>query len=67
MIIHLLLDTFIQRIKKQYKDSRAARNVNALNDDLQDVQRIMTKNIQDVLGRGEQLDRMRSYRFQFAS
>ena len=52
------LDSFIQKVKKLYKDSRAQRNLNKLNDDLQDVQRIMTKNIQDVLGRGEQLDRM---------
>jgi vesicle transport protein SEC22 len=28
-----------------------------LNEDLNDVTRIMTKNIQDVLGRGENLDR----------
>jgi len=51
-------DTFIQKTKKQYKDTRAQRNINKLNEDLQDVTRIMTKNIQDVLGRGEHLDRM---------
>lgn len=49
-------DTFIQRTKKQYKDARSAKNLEKLNEDLGDVQRIMTKNIQDVLGRGEQLD-----------
>ncbi|KAI8913987.1 hypothetical protein PhCBS80983_g02996 [Powellomyces hirtus] len=51
-------DSYIQKVKRQYKDSRTQRNLNKLNEDLQDVTRIMTKNIQDVLGRGEQLDRM---------
>ncbi|TPX64522.1 hypothetical protein SpCBS45565_g05806 [Spizellomyces sp. 'palustris'] len=51
-------DTYIQKVKKQYQDSRTQRNLNKLNEDLQDVTRIMTKNIQDVLGRGEALDRM---------
>ncbi|KAJ3066205.1 SNAP receptor [Podochytrium sp. JEL0797] len=51
-------DTFIQKTKKQYKDTRTQKNMTKLNDDLQDVTRIMTKNIQDVLGRGETLDRM---------
>jgi hypothetical protein len=52
-----VLDAFIQKTKKQYKDSRTQRNLNKLNEDLQDVTRIMNKNIQEVLGRGEQLDR----------
>jgi vesicle transport protein SEC22 len=39
-------------------DVRTQRNLQRLNDDLGDVTRIMTKNIQEVLGRGEQLDRM---------
>ncbi|KAJ3007517.1 SNAP receptor [Thoreauomyces humboldtii] len=51
-------DSFIQKTKRQYKDSRTQRNLNKLNEDLQDVTRIMTRNIQDVLGRGESLDRM---------
>ncbi len=50
-------DSVIQRAKKQYKDARAQRNLNKLNEELGDVTRIMNKNIQDVLGRGEQLDR----------
>jgi vesicle transport protein SEC22 len=50
-------DSFIQKTKRQYKDARAQRNLQKLNDDLHDVTRIMTKNIQDVLGRGETLDR----------
>ncbi|KXS12426.1 snare-like protein [Gonapodya prolifera JEL478] len=51
-------DTFIQKTKKSYKDTRAQRNLQKLNEDLHDVQRIMTRNIQDVLGRGEALDRL---------
>ena len=49
-------DTFIQKTKKLYVDTRTQRNLNKLNEDLHDVQRIMTQNIQDVLGRGERLD-----------
>ncbi|KAI3646150.1 hypothetical protein MP228_005751 [Amoeboaphelidium protococcarum] len=51
-------DTFIQKVKKQYKDSRTQRNMSKLNEDLNDVHRIMTKNIQDVLGRQDALNRM---------
>ncbi|KAJ1566325.1 SNAP receptor [Cladochytrium tenue] len=53
-------DSFIQKVKKQYKDTKTQRNLNKLNDELQDVTRIMTKNIQDVLGRGNTLDRMQT-------
>ncbi|KAJ1625834.1 R-SNARE [Pavlovales sp. CCMP2436] len=49
-------DTFIQKTKKLYMDTRAQRNVNKLNEDLADVQKIMMTNIQEVLGRGERLD-----------
>jgi hypothetical protein len=52
-----ILDTFIQKAKKQYKDSRTQRNLSKLNEDLNDVTRIMTRNIQDVLGREDQLKR----------
>jgi vesicle transport protein SEC22 len=48
-------DSFIQKTKKQYRDTRNHRK---LNDDLGDVTKIMSRNIQDVLGRGEQLDRI---------
>lgn len=36
-------------------DSRNRRNLSRINDELQDVQRIMMQNIDDVLQRGEQL------------
>ncbi|RKO98951.1 hypothetical protein CXG81DRAFT_28254 [Caulochytrium protostelioides] len=51
-------DTTLQKYKKQYQDTRAQRNLNRLNEDLQDVHKIMTRNINDVLGRGESLNRM---------
>ena len=49
-------DTFIQRTKKLYLDTRTQRNLNKLNEDLHDIQRVMTRNIQDILGQGERLD-----------
>lgn len=49
-------DTFIQKTKKLYSDSRTQRNLEKLNSELREVQSIMTKNINDVLGRGEKLE-----------
>ncbi|ESN90195.1 hypothetical protein HELRODRAFT_90867 [Helobdella robusta] len=48
-------DTFIQKAKKSYVDSRTRRNLGQINSELQDVQRIMVQNIDDVLQRGEAL------------
>lgn len=45
-------DTYIQKAKKVFTDSRARRNMNAINSQLHDVQRIMVQNIDDVLQRG---------------
>ncbi|XP_050441395.1 vesicle-trafficking protein SEC22b isoform X2 [Adelges cooleyi] len=45
-------DNYIQKAKKNYIDSRVRRNINTLNNELQDVQRIMVQNIDDVLQRG---------------
>merc|ERR1711936_391157 len=45
-------DTYIQKAKKIYTDSRGRRNLSALNTELHDVQRIMVQNIDDVLQRG---------------
>jgi len=39
-------------------DSRSRRNFGQLNNELQDVQRIMVQNIDDVLTRGEALSGM---------
>lgn len=49
-------DTFIQKTKKVYNDSKTQRNLQKLNSELKDVQSIMTKNINDVISRGERLD-----------
>lgn len=48
-------DTYIQKTKKGYVDSRARRNMSSINTELQDVQRIMVANIEEVLQRGEAL------------
>jgi vesicle transport protein SEC22 len=45
-------DTYIQKAKKTYGDSRGRRHLTNLNNELQDVQRIMVQNIDDVLQRG---------------
>ena len=51
----LCLDTYIQKSRKNFMDSRNRRNLSRINDELQDVQRIMMQNIDDILQRGEQL------------
>ncbi|KZZ92272.1 protein transport protein sec22 [Ascosphaera apis ARSEF 7405] len=51
-------DTFIQRTKQVYQDSRASSNLDKLNDELKDVTQVMTKNINDLLYRGDNLERM---------
>ncbi|EYE96704.1 SNAP receptor SEC22 [Aspergillus ruber CBS 135680] len=51
-------DTFIQRTKKLYQDSRASQNLDRVNDELKDVTKVMTKNIEDLLYRGDSLERM---------
>uniref|UniRef100_UPI0037E76F99 vesicle-trafficking protein SEC22b-A n=1 Tax=Semicossyphus pulcher TaxID=241346 RepID=UPI0037E76F99 len=48
-------DTYIQKTKKSFVDSRARRNMGSINTELQDVQRIMVANIEEVLQRGEAL------------
>ncbi|XP_071764134.1 vesicle-trafficking protein SEC22b-A [Centroberyx gerrardi] len=48
-------DTYIQKTKKTYIDSRARRNLGSINTELHDVQRIMVANIEEVLQRGEAL------------
>jgi len=48
-------DTYIQRARRSFMDSRTRRNLTTLNTELQDVQRIMVRNIDDVLQRGSLL------------
>ncbi|KAL8537840.1 hypothetical protein ACS0TY_012828 [Phlomoides rotata] len=50
-------DTFIQKTKKLYQDTRTQRNIAKLNDEINEVHQVMTRNVQEVLGVGEKLDR----------
>ena len=62
-------DTFISKTTRLYRDSRTltqgagpaagpSSQLDQLNENLQDVTRIMTKNMEDLLWRGDSLDRM---------
>ncbi|AGO11946.1 AaceriAGR267Wp [[Ashbya] aceris (nom. inval.)] len=51
-------DNFLQKTKKIYNDKRVQGNLDQLNSDLLGVKQIMTKNIEDLLYRGDSLDRM---------
>ncbi|XP_060525457.1 vesicle-trafficking protein SEC22b-B [Cylas formicarius] len=51
-------ETYIQKARKQFTDSRSRRNLNAINNQLHDVQRIMVQNIDDVLQRGTVLSEL---------
>ncbi|KAK4906840.1 hypothetical protein LTR28_000545 [Elasticomyces elasticus] len=51
-------DSTIQRMKKDFQDSRTNNNLEKLNSDLKDVTQVMTKNIQDLLYRGDSLEKM---------
>lgn len=51
-------DGFMQKTTRLYQDARASQNLDKLNAELQDVTKVMTKNIEDLLYRGDSLDRM---------
>ncbi|SCU85522.1 LANO_0C04522g1_1 [Lachancea nothofagi CBS 11611] len=51
-------DNFLQKTKKLYSDKRVQNNLDQLNQDLSGVKQIMTKNIEDLLYRGDSLDKM---------
>ena len=67
-----MIDTFISKTTRLYKDSRALtqgsgsnpkpNQLDQLNENLQDVTRIMTKNMEDLLWRGDSLDRESLFR-----
>lgn len=50
-------DKFIQKKRKEYADPNSSQNMHRLNDDLADIHNIMRKNIQEVLNRGERVER----------
>ena len=50
----------MSKTARLYRDTRTAASnsgLDRLNDDLQDVTRIMTKNMEELLWRGDSLDR----------
>jgi len=51
-------DTYVQKTRKSYMDSRTRRNLNIVSTELQDVQRIMVSNIDDVMQRGVALSEL---------
>lgn len=51
-------DSFIQKTKKSYQDVRAKQNLDRLHEELVDVTKIMTESINDVLERGNKLEKM---------
>ncbi|EEP78688.1 protein transport protein sec22 [Uncinocarpus reesii 1704] len=51
-------DSYLQRKRKAYQDSRASANLDRITDELKDVKKVMTKNIEDLLYRGDSLERM---------
>lgn len=59
----LSFDSFLSKTKKIYQDSRAQSNLDKLNYELEDVKKVMTKNIEDLLYRGDSLDKMSDLSF----
>lgn len=53
---HVATDTFVQKTRKLYADSRAPRNVSKLASELAEVRAIVTRSVADVLGAGERLE-----------
>lgn len=51
-------DNFLQKTKKTYSDKKVQDNLDQLNQELVGVKQIMSKNIEDLLYRGDSLDRM---------
>ena len=57
LLLLLVLAQVIQRKRKEYLDPQSRNNMARLNDDLADIHNIMKQNIEEVLNRGEKLDR----------
>ena len=56
----IMFDVFIQKTKKLYMNTRNSQNLARLNEELQGVNRVMQRNIAEVLNRGEKLDTISS-------
>ena len=48
----------MQKTKKMYQNTRTQHNLDRLNSELNEVSQIMTKNLENVLWRGEGLEKM---------
>jgi vesicle transport protein SEC22 len=48
-------ENFITKTKLIYQDSRTSVNIKLLKEELNEVQDVMKKNIEEVIGRGEKL------------
>ena len=55
-------DNFIQKTKKVYEDMRTQRNLGKVTEDLVDVNQIMTKNISEILERGEKISSNKKFK-----
>jgi len=51
-------DTFMQRTKKSYENPRASDNLDKVQAQLKETTQIMSKNLEDLLYRGDSLDKM---------
>lgn len=51
-------DNFLQKTRKTYSDKKVQDNLDQLNQELHGVKQIMSKNIEDLLYRGDSLDKM---------
>jgi vesicle transport protein SEC22 len=54
---YMKFERFMQKTKIAFTDPQAKRNLDSLGSELKDVRSIMSANIQDVLQRGEKLNR----------
>lgn len=55
---YVSFDNYMQKTKKIYQDQRAQSNLDKLNLELADVKSVLSKNIEDLLYRGDSLDKM---------
>ncbi|KAH3672876.1 hypothetical protein WICPIJ_010005 [Wickerhamomyces pijperi] len=55
---YVSFDNYMQKTKKIYQDQRAQSNLDKLNSELADVKSVLSKNIEDLLYRGDSLDKM---------
>lgn len=53
---YIQFDKTLQQVRREFADPTSRESTTRLNNDLQDIQSIMKKNISDILVRGENLD-----------